>query len=132
MAVRKLEDICISTIMRYNIKTSPELIPRELHEKLQKLVSVNGDFEPCQPSQIKRIEIIHNSECLHIRFLSSWDRAQELHIPYGSAVDFDFDYLLNIPLSAKATFQIKYILEKTVISIFSEDEIRKCSLMVYF
>ena len=130
MAVMKLEDICISNIIRYNIKTSPELIPRELHEKLQKLVSINGNFEPCQPSEIKRIKIIHNSEGLHISFMSFWNRAQELHISYGSAVDFNFDFLLNIPLNAKVTFQINYLLGKTVISMFSEDEIRKCCLML--
>ena len=118
--------------MRYNIKTSPELIPREVHEKLLKIVSVNGDFEPSQPSEIKKIQIIHNSEGLHILFLGFRDRAQELHIPYGSAsaVDFDFDFLLSMPLCGKATFQIKYLLEKTVISLFSEDEIRKCCLML--
>ena len=130
MAVMKLEDICISYIMRYNIETSPELIPRERHEKLHKIVRVNGDFKPCQPSEIKMIQIIHNSEGLRIRFLGPQDRAQELHISYGSAVDFNFDFLLKIPLSGKATFHIKYLLEKTVISLFSEDEIRKCSLML--
>ena len=130
MAVLKLEDICISNIMRYNIQTSPKLIPRKVYEKLLKIVSVNGVFESSQPSEAKKIQIIHNSEGLHILFLGLRDRAQELHIQYGSAVDFDFDFLLSMPLCGKATFKIKYLLEKTVISLFSEDEIRKCSLML--
>ena len=128
----KLEDMCISNIMRYNIQTSPEMIPRKVYEKLQRVVTVNGKFEPCQPTGLKIISIIHNSEGIYIRFICKFGRSQELYIPYGSQSEgsFDFDVLLNIPLRGKVEYKIKYSVKKSVIYLSSEDEIRKCCLML--